>query len=179
MDPIERKIRIATPVEHAWRVFTDIDKLPERLDHVLSVTRLDGPPFDVGTRWRHTTRPPPALTGARNGAAGPGQGLGGPQPPSQVSAVVEVIGCERHSFYALSIGTAIGKSVYAYEFTQVAPEMTEVRAIAQMQPEGLRSRIMIWALRRVLTRAISKALEHLLGEMQRLCERLHQQSGGL
>lgn len=177
MEPIERKIRIAAPADHCWRVFTDIDRLPERLEHVVAVTRLSGPQFDVGTRWRHTTRPPQQ---AQRSAVGLGQNVGGaidrpaPQQPAQVSAEVEVIGCDPGRFYTLAIKTAIGRSVYAYEFTQIAPNMTELRAIAQMQPTSLRSRFTIFALRRVLTRAIEGAFDHLLGQMQRLTERLHQ-----
>ncbi len=162
MEPIERKIRIAAPVEHVWRVFSDIDRLPERIDHVVSVERIGGPEFDVGTTWRHVARAPRgAETGARQ---------------VQTAATVEVIGCARGEFYVLAIETPLGRAVHAYEFTPIAEATTELRAVVQLQPTGLWSRIVVGLLGRFLARALDTGLERLMVELKRATERLHEQN---
>jgi carbon monoxide dehydrogenase subunit G len=44
---------IAEP-EQVWNVLSDIDRSPRVLTTVVSVERVDGPKFDVGTRWKET-----------------------------------------------------------------------------------------------------------------------------
>ena len=82
MDTVERRHRIGAPLDLVWRVFTEIDKLPERLSHVVEIRRISGPTFGVGTRWRHVSRPPHAN--------------GGP-----VASDIEVTGCKDREFFVL------------------------------------------------------------------------------
>jgi carbon monoxide dehydrogenase subunit G len=44
---------IAEP-DQVWAVLADIDRSPRVLTSVTAVERIDGPPFDVGTRWKET-----------------------------------------------------------------------------------------------------------------------------
>lgn len=46
---------IAEPAE-VWTVLTDLDRAPKVFTGIVSVERLEGPAFDVGTRWRETRR---------------------------------------------------------------------------------------------------------------------------
>ncbi|WP_061964928.1 SRPBCC family protein [Demequina aurantiaca] len=46
---------LAAP-EQVWAVLTDIDAAPKVLSSVVSVERVGGPDYDVGTRWRETRR---------------------------------------------------------------------------------------------------------------------------
>lgn len=53
---VEIKRDILAAPEEVWMVLTDIDAAPRTLSSVLSVERVDGPDYDVGTRWRETRR---------------------------------------------------------------------------------------------------------------------------
>lgn len=44
---------IAEP-DQVWAVLSDIDRSPRVLTTVTAVERIEGPPFDIGTRWKET-----------------------------------------------------------------------------------------------------------------------------
>ncbi|MCI4664518.1 MAG: SRPBCC family protein [Neomegalonema sp.] len=151
MEPVERIVRVSAPLDLVWRIFSEVDELPRRMRHVVEVQRLSGPAFGVGTRWRHTARPHSA-------------------PDTRVASDIEVTGCEPQKFFVLQMQTPMGRSVNGYELRPLGPNLTEVRAIVQMQPTGLLSRLWIWALRKPLIRATDEALDRLLTEFRRAAE---------
>ena len=157
MKPVERNMRIGAPLEFVWRAFTEIDSLPERMRHVVEVARISGPKFGVGTRWRHVSQPQQAGVGP-------------------VASEIEVIGCRDGDFFVLEMNTPFGRSVNGYEFRAVNPVQTELRALVQMQPSGLASRISLGLFGKQLARVTEQALDRLLQEFSRAAERLHQQS---
>ena len=151
MNPVERVVRVSAPLDQVWRVFTEIDELPRRMRHVISIERLGGPAFGVGTRWRHTARPHNA-------------------PDTRVSSEIEVAGCEPKQFFVLQMATPMGRSVNGYELRPMGENMTEIRALVQMQPTGLLSRLSIWLFQKPLMRATEQALDRLLEEFRRAAE---------
>lgn len=48
--------RIAAPTAQVWEALTDVEASPRLVDGIERVEMLNGPPFDVGTRWRETRR---------------------------------------------------------------------------------------------------------------------------
>lgn len=157
MQPIERSIRIGAPLDIVWRLLTEIDRLPERMPHVLAITRISGPGFGVGTRWTHKSRPLHAKD-------------------VTTEWVVEVIGYSEKQFFVQAIDTPLARSVNGYDFAAQGPMMTELRAVAQMQPRSLWSRLAIWASARNLARATDHAMALILEEVKRAAERLHAES---
>lgn len=56
MKTIEVGREIVAEPEQVWKVITDLDRAPKIFTGIVSVERLDGPAFGVGTRWRETRR---------------------------------------------------------------------------------------------------------------------------
>lgn len=47
-------ISVDAPVQTVWDVLTDLDAASETIDAIVSIERLGGPEFGIGTRWRET-----------------------------------------------------------------------------------------------------------------------------
>lgn len=159
MDPVEHSIRIDAPVDTVWRVMTEIDVMPQRLRHVVETERLSGPPFSVGTRWRHKARPQHEVAPGR--------------PAPEIETQIEVIGCEPGLYFVTSMPTLYGRAVQGYELNALSTTQCEVRTKVTVQATGFGSRFMLWLVRRTLARMTGPALDRLLKELKRAAEQLH------
>lgn len=52
----ETEQHIAAPAEIVWAVLTELDDAPSFMTTMVAVERIEGPAYDVGTRWRETRK---------------------------------------------------------------------------------------------------------------------------
>lgn len=176
MRVIETIETFRAPRSVVWAAYSDLDNLPRRIGILDRVERLDGPSFDVGTKWRQVIR----FVGVEERETdGPVVRLYAPDarpetaqdaPEQTQHFETELVACAPQRYFVAATSAPVGLCFLGYEFADFGANGCQVRVRCRFDARGLTGRLTMLALGKSIRRSSLVALRRDLQEMRRSIE---------